>query len=38
MLLDEAWADNETNIISLVAWGGVGKSTLVNNWWECLSA
>ncbi len=30
--LDEAWAGNETHIISLVAWGGVGKSALVNYW------
>ena len=30
-LLDDAWAD-ETNIISLVAWGGAGKSALVNHW------
>jgi tetratricopeptide (TPR) repeat protein len=31
-LLDGAWADEETNIISLVAWGGVGKSALVKHW------
>jgi tetratricopeptide (TPR) repeat protein len=31
-LLDGAWADVETNIISLVAWGGVGKSALVIRW------
>ena len=31
-LLDGAWADDETNIISLVAWGGVGKSALVKHW------
>ncbi len=31
-LLDQAWADPETNVISLVAWGGVGKSALVNHW------
>ncbi|MCH7539264.1 MAG: ATP-binding protein [Proteobacteria bacterium] len=30
--LDGAWADAETNVISLVAWGGVGKSALVNHW------
>jgi tetratricopeptide (TPR) repeat protein len=30
--LDEAWAGNETHILSLVAWGGVGKSALVNYW------
>jgi hypothetical protein len=30
--LDEAWANPQTNILSLVAWGGVGKSALVNHW------
>lgn len=30
--LDEAWAGNESHILSLVAWGGVGKSALVNYW------
>jgi hypothetical protein len=30
--LDEAWDDRETHVLSLVAWGGVGKSTLVNHW------
>lgn len=31
-MLDGAWADSDTNVISLVAWGGVGKSALVNHW------
>jgi len=31
-LLDQAWADTNTNVLSLVAWGGVGKSALVNHW------
>jgi tetratricopeptide (TPR) repeat protein len=31
-LLDDAWANPNTNIISLVAWGGVGKTALVNHW------
>ena len=30
--LDEAWSEHKTNILSLVAWGGVGKSALVNYW------
>ncbi|HKQ51542.1 MAG TPA: toll/interleukin-1 receptor domain-containing protein, partial [Pyrinomonadaceae bacterium] len=30
--LDEAWDTRETHILSLVAWGGVGKSALVNYW------
>lgn len=31
-LLDDAWTDPNTNIISFVAWGGVGKTALVNHW------
>ncbi len=31
-LLDEAWDNSATNVISLVAFGGVGKSALVNYW------
>ena len=30
--LDEAWADEHVHIVTLVAWGGVGKTTLVNRW------
>jgi tetratricopeptide (TPR) repeat protein len=37
-LLDEAWEADKTNVVSLVAWGGVGKSTLVNKWLEALRA
>ena len=32
--LDDAWASERINLFSLVAWGGVGKSTLVNKWLE----
>ncbi len=31
-LLDDAWANPNTNIIAFVAWGGVGKTALVNHW------
>ena len=31
-LLDDAWADANINIVSFVAWGGVGKTALVNHW------
>ncbi len=31
-LLDDAWADPNTNVVVFVAWGGVGKSALVNKW------
>jgi tetratricopeptide (TPR) repeat protein len=37
-LLDEAWGSDGTHIVSLVAWGGVGKSTLVNKWLERMAA
>jgi len=37
-LLDEAWASAQTNVISFVAWGGVGKSTLINKWLERMAA
>lgn len=33
-LLDQAWQSDSTHIAALVAWGGVGKSTLVNKWLE----
>jgi hypothetical protein len=36
--LDEAWADDETNILSLVAEGGAGKSALVNEWLKRMRA
>jgi tetratricopeptide (TPR) repeat protein len=30
--LDDAWSERKTNIISLIAWGGAGKTALVNEW------
>jgi tRNA A-37 threonylcarbamoyl transferase component Bud32/predicted ATPase len=30
--LDEAWANQQVNVVTIVAWAGVGKSTLVNHW------
>ncbi len=30
--LDNAWNDKHTHILTLVAWGGVGKTALVNQW------
>lgn len=30
--LDEAWDDDHTHIMILAAWGGVGKTALVNRW------
>jgi tetratricopeptide (TPR) repeat protein len=37
-LLDDAWESDQIHVVSLVAWGGVGKSTLVNKWLEPLEA
>ncbi len=36
--LDEAWSDRKTNILSLIAEGGAGKSALVNEWLTRLQA
>ena len=33
-MLDNAWKSDDTHVLSFVAWGGVGKSTLVNKWLE----
>ncbi|MCP4690321.1 MAG: AAA family ATPase, partial [Desulfobacterales bacterium] len=30
--LDNAWSDEKTRVLTLVGWGGVGKSALVNHW------
>jgi serine/threonine protein kinase len=30
--LDRTWAKKEVNVVTIVAWAGVGKSTLVNHW------
>jgi serine/threonine protein kinase/predicted ATPase len=30
--LDDAWANQHINVVTIVAWAGVGKSTLVNHW------
>ncbi len=37
-MLDAAWESESTHVVSLVAWGGVGKSTLVNKWLEEMEA
>ncbi|MEM8951821.1 MAG: toll/interleukin-1 receptor domain-containing protein [Pseudomonadota bacterium] len=37
-MLDEAFEGGRLNVVSLRAWGGVGKSTLVNKWCEYLAA
>src|SRR5208282_5107627 len=32
VFLDGAWANQHVNVVTIVAWAGVGKSTLVNYW------
>jgi tetratricopeptide (TPR) repeat protein len=36
--LDRAWADKQVNVVTIVAWAGVGKSTLVNHWLRRMAA
>jgi serine/threonine protein kinase/predicted ATPase len=36
--LDAAWANQQINIVTIVAWAGVGKSTLVNHWLRRMAA
>jgi len=36
--LDRAWANKDVNVITIVAWAGVGKSTLVNHWIRRMAA
>jgi predicted ATPase len=36
--LDRAWANRQVNVVTIVAWAGVGKSTLVNHWLRRLAA
>jgi serine/threonine protein kinase len=36
--LDRAWANNDVNVVTIVAWAGVGKSTLVNHWLRRIAA
>jgi tetratricopeptide (TPR) repeat protein len=36
--LDAAWANRDVNLVSIVAWAGVGKSTLVNHWLGRMAA
>ena len=36
--LDDAWANQDANVVTIVAWAGVGKSTLVNHWLRRMTA
>jgi Protein kinase domain/NACHT domain len=35
--LDNAWANPDVNVVTIVAWAGVGKSTLVNHWLQRMA-
>lgn len=37
-ILDDAWANRNINIVSLIAEGGAGKSALVNEWLKRMQA
>ena len=36
--LDDAWANKDVNVVTIVAWAGVGKSTLINHWLRRMAA
>jgi predicted ATPase len=36
--LDDVWTRQDINIVTIVAWAGVGKSTLVNHWLRRMAA
>jgi hypothetical protein len=36
--LDRVWANQHVNVVTIVAWAGVGKSTLVNHWLRQMAA
>jgi hypothetical protein len=36
--LDGAWANKDVNVVTIVAWAGVGKSTLINHWLRHMAA
>jgi hypothetical protein len=36
--LDQAWEDPSTHVLTLVAFGGVGKTALVSNWLDRMAA
>jgi len=38
VFLDHAWANQRVNVVTIVAWAGVGKSTLVNHWLRQMAA
>jgi tetratricopeptide (TPR) repeat protein len=37
VFLDRAWESEQVNVVTIVAWAGVGKSALVNHWLRLMS-
>ncbi len=35
--LNDAWANQHANVVAIVGWAGVGKSTLVNHWLRSMA-
>jgi len=38
LFLDRAWVNQDVNVVTIVGWAGVGKSTLVNHWLRRMAA
>jgi predicted ATPase len=36
--LEAAWMNRQVNVVTIIAWAGVGKSTLVNHWLARMAA
>ena len=36
--LNDAWASPDVNVVTIVAWAGIGKSTLINHWLRGMAA
>ena len=36
--LNDAWTNQDVNVVTIVAWAGVGKSTLINHWLRGMAA
>jgi hypothetical protein len=36
--LETAWSNQQINVVTIIAWAGVGKSTLVNHWLARMAA
>jgi serine/threonine protein kinase/tetratricopeptide (TPR) repeat protein len=36
--LNDVWINRQVNVVTIVAWAGVGKSTLVNHWLRQMAA